>query len=86
MDNSIIPAIIYKDKGLDYSNKNLLNDVLMVESSLNYFYATNAMDSNYYQSFINFYYKKFNSNSKEAFNAQNIKPLYIQTPPVFSKN
>jgi len=60
MDNAIIPAIIYKDRYLE--NKHLLSNILMIESSLNYFYATNPVNSNYYQNFINFYYQVYGVN------------------------
>lgn len=60
MDNDLIPFIIYKKNCTNRNNKEFIKQTYLIESTLNYFYNTNIEDAEYYQGFINYYYKVFN--------------------------
>jgi len=61
-DDNLIPFITYKENCYNSNNEEFLARTYFIESSLNYFYATNINDEVYYQSFIDHYYELFSVN------------------------
>lgn len=86
------PCLIKKEEAIEVAKS--LEIGIVTDTSVSKYLKENGISTTNYEEgmpeigkiLAEISYKKFNSNSKEAFNAQNIKPLYIQTPPVFSKN
>lgn len=61
-DDRLMPFILDKKNCYTSNNKEFLSRIYFIESSLNYFYATNIDDEEYYQSFIERYYELFKVN------------------------
>ena len=88
-DDNLIPFIIYKDSCYSSNNEEFLTRTYFIESSLNYFYATNIDDEKYYQSFIDRYYELFNVNLLSKANQKVVDfPVEKQTllKKIFSRN
>lgn len=85
------PLLIKKEEALEVAKE--INCGIVADSSASKYFIENEIHTTNYEEgmpeigkiLAEISYKKFISNNKEVFNPRNIKPLYIQTPPVFSK-